>query len=347
MGYGPATLKDVTATLTGDEKKRADIIVNMMTQTNECMNDMVLVQCNSGTVHKTTIKTGMPSPAWRMLYKGVPPTKSEHAQISEPTGMLMAFSIIDHKLYELHGKDSNYVMEESQDAVESINQSWADAFFYGDLSKNPAAFNGLNVRSGKCNGKIKTKSSYNVISPLDPTAAPLSGKKDLTSIYVVGWSTRGVCGIYPGNGQSTIKLTSSGYDGKVYEKDEDKNDYPVIKTRFEVDVGLAVRDWRFFARGCNISMALVEDGTIDLYTLLKQLYYRVRKYKNSAKFAIYVNGDLFFHLDQQAEKKVSNQLTYQTVDGKDVLTYRGIPIRECEAIRTDEDVVTVANAKGE
>ena len=50
-------------------------IVEMLTETNEILQDMTYVEGNLPTGHKSTIRTGLPSAAWRMLNYGVQPSK--------------------------------------------------------------------------------------------------------------------------------------------------------------------------------------------------------------------------------------------------------------------------------
>ena len=51
-------------------------IVEILNETNEILQDMTVLEANDGTGHKTTIRTGLPSSAWRKLNYGVPASKS-------------------------------------------------------------------------------------------------------------------------------------------------------------------------------------------------------------------------------------------------------------------------------
>ena len=337
-----ASLKDVALFVNNDGK--VDTIVNLLTQTNEILGHAIVVPCNNGSVHTTVVKTGIPSVAWRRLYKGVPYSKSEHAKVQETCGMMMGMTNIDYKMYELNGKSNQYLLEESSDAYEAINQTWADALFYGDPDVNPESFMGLSPRMGKCDGTDRKQSSYNVLSAdFDRAAnAKFTNKTDLTSMYCCVWSKQGFHCIIPKNGLSTIRETTIGDDGKWLTKDADGNEFPAVNVRYEFDCGLCVRDWRYCAALRNISLDTLDPGTtgyIDLFKYMTKMYYRIKKFKNRGNAYIYVNGDLFYWLDLQAQKKTSLTLTYSTIDGKEVLSFRGIPICECEAIKTNEAYV--------
>lgn len=56
-------------------------IIELMNKTNEITDDMIVVECNDGSGHKTTVRTGIPSATWRQLNYGVTQSKSTTAQV--------------------------------------------------------------------------------------------------------------------------------------------------------------------------------------------------------------------------------------------------------------------------
>src|SRR6516164_6213043 len=87
-------------------------IAELLSQCNEIFDDMLWAEGNLPTGHKTTIRTGLPKGTWRMLYQGVPYTKSTTAQITKGVGMLEAYSQVDKKLAELNGDVAEFRMSE-------------------------------------------------------------------------------------------------------------------------------------------------------------------------------------------------------------------------------------------
>jgi hypothetical protein len=233
--------------------------------------------------------------------------------------------------------------------MDALSYLVANQMFYGDRDVNPESINGLAKRLGKCNGKDKLSAAYNVISAMDISttqkANEVKALTDLTSIYAVGHGDRGFFGIVPVNGSSTIRMTTVGEDGKHLVQDDEGNSYPAIQILLDMDFGCCLHDYRFAARLANISVAALEKGAtnfIDLWDKLTRLYHKIRKYKKSASWAFYVNSELFTYLDLQAQQKVSPTLTYQTIDGQEILAFRGIPIKEDEAIKVGEAFVPAA-----
>jgi hypothetical protein len=69
-----------------DPDKSIATIVETLSQTNEVLEDMVQLEGNLETGHRTTIRSGLPAPTWRKLYGGVQPSKSETVQVTDTIG---------------------------------------------------------------------------------------------------------------------------------------------------------------------------------------------------------------------------------------------------------------------
>lgn len=315
-------------------------LINMMEETHNLFRDMRWKVCNSGATHKATIITKLPEAHMRRLYKGFKVSKGGKAQVTEDTGMVGTSCVIDFKEFELNGKDANWLTQNVRMGTDALANKVARELIYGDRDVDPESINGLSKRMGKCNGANKFKSSYNVLSAMDPTKA--KSKDDLTSIYLVGHGDAGFCGLVPKNGSSVVHNNTVGLDEKHLVEDEEGNRFPAIEVQLSMDYGCCLHDFRYAARVANISVAALENSAtdfIDLWDKLTRIYYRINKYKGSAAWSMYVNSELFTHLDLQAQKKVSPTLTYATIDGKEILSYRGIPIKEDEAIVVGEAFV--------
>ena len=126
------TLLDL-AKATDPDGKIANI-VEILNETNEVLADMSWVEGNLATGHRTTVRTGIPTPTWRKLYGGVQPTKSTNVQVTDNTGMLEAYSEVDKALADLNGNTAAFRLSEDRPHIEGLNQEIADTIFYGDES---------------------------------------------------------------------------------------------------------------------------------------------------------------------------------------------------------------------
>lgn len=98
IGDSNPTLMDV-ASRTKDGK--IETIVEVLSETNQILEDATFLECNDGSAHKTVIRTGLPQGTWRKLNYGIQSEKSRTAQISDACGMLESYSKVDKALADL------------------------------------------------------------------------------------------------------------------------------------------------------------------------------------------------------------------------------------------------------
>ena len=99
------TLADVAARLGADGKIDPNI-VEMLNETNEILDDMTVIEANSFTEHKTTVRSGLPAGTWRKLNYGVQPEKSKVVPIKDTMGMLETYAEVDKALADLNGNSA-------------------------------------------------------------------------------------------------------------------------------------------------------------------------------------------------------------------------------------------------
>jgi hypothetical protein len=171
-----ATLAATHPTLLDLTKRQApdgsiDQIAELLTQTNEILEDMAFVEGNLPTGHKSTIRTGLPAPTWRKLYGGVQPAKSTTAQITDSCGMLEAYAEIDKALADLSGNAQAFRLTEDRAFIEGMNQEFAQTLFFGNEGTEPEAFTGLAPRYST---KTGAGNSENIL--VDGSVARLSSR---------------------------------------------------------------------------------------------------------------------------------------------------------------------------
>src|SRR5271169_2042476 len=146
-----ATLGNVALTY-ADWAKRLDDgykvarIIEMLSQTNEILEDMMVVEGNLPTGHKTTVRTGLPQATWRLLNQGVPNAKSITAQIVDTCGNLETYSVIDKDIADLNGNTAEFRLSEVKAFLEGMSQQIASTMIYGNQFINPERFTGLAPR---------------------------------------------------------------------------------------------------------------------------------------------------------------------------------------------------------
>lgn len=328
-----------TLTLT-DWAKRVDPsgdgispVVELLNQSNEILVDMPWVEGNLPTGHRTTVRTGLPSVAWRKLNYGVTQSKSTTVTVDDTCGMLEAFGQADKDLVELNGTGAAFRLSESTAFIESMNQAMATTLFYGDSETNPERFLGLAPRfstiSGATNGQ-------NIIS-----AGTVTGG-DGTSIWLVGWGENTVHGIFPKGSTAGLQHEDLGLDTVT---DAAGGKYRAYLDRYQWKCGMALRDWRYVVRIPNIDVsALIADTAGTTVKLIEYMSRAIDRIPNfgSCRPVFYMNRTVFSILRIQALNKSNNALAIeQGLDqfGNPIrggLSFMGIPIRRVDAITNTE-----------
>lgn len=336
-----ATLGNTVLTLI-DWAKRIDPdgkipeIVELLAQTNEILIDMLFMEGNLPTGHRTTVRTGLPTVAWRLLNNGVTPSKSRTAQIDEACGILEAWSEVDVALAKLNGNEAAFRLSEAQAFIEAMNIEMAAVLFYGNSAVNPEKFTGLSPRYSALSGSAAN------------TSHVIDGKGTSSvnsSIWLVSWGAQTIHGIFPkgsqaglqhnDHGEQTVLSAASGGIGTGRLR--------AYQDQWIWNVGIALKDWRYVSRGANIDTTnlAAQSSDADLVKMMIKMSHRMPFIK-LGKPVYYMNRTCFEFLDIQRRDAVQagGQLDYQVVDGQRTPFFRGIPVRICDALLQTEAQVT-------
>jgi hypothetical protein len=314
--------------------KTADVI-ELLGQTNEMLTDMLWMECNDGTSHLTTVRTGLPSSTWRLLNYGVAKSKSTTAQVRDATGMLEAYSDIDKALADLNGNTAEFRLGEDMSFMESMNQTMQGQVVYGNTQATPERFTGLGPR-------FNSLGATNGVNIVD---AGGTGSTN-TSIWLVGWGQKTVHGLFPKGSKGGLQMRDMG---EVRLFDVSGNTYQGYSTHFKWDCGLSVRDWRYVVRIANVNVTAGAVTTANLINLLIAAASKVPFIQaagnntppggtkpGAVNFSFYCNRTVRTAFDIQALAKSNALLTLETRDGKPYTAFRGIPIRICDQILNTE-----------
>lgn len=306
-------------------------VIELLNQTNEILEDATYIEGNLPTGHRTTIRTGLPTPTWRQLYQGVQPTKSTRAQVTEACGLLEDYSEVDAELAALNGNTAEFMLSESRAHIEGMNQSLAETLFYGNSAINPERFTGLSARYND----LSAANAENIID------AQGSGS-DNGSIWLVVWSPETVQMLVPKGSQAGLKVENKGKvtsenaggSGKLLE---------VYRMFFQMKAGLCVKDWRYAVRIANIDKS---DLTADASSgaNLPELMFQALELIPSlsmGRAAFYMSRDMRTKFRQQYALLTKNStLASEDTGGKMQSSFQGVPVRRVDRLATDEAQVT-------
>lgn len=323
------TLADL-AKVTDPDGSIADV-VEILNATNEILLDMTFLEGNLTTGHRTSIRSGLPTPTWRKLYGGVQPTKSRAVQVTDNTGMMEDYSEVDKALVDMAGSPAGFRLQEDRPHIEGMNQEFASTLFYGDESTAPEEFTGLSARYNS----LSAENGDNII------AGGGSGS-DNASIWLICWGPNTCHGIIPKGSMAGVQQRDLG-EVTLENADGANGRMQAYRTHYRWDVGLSVRDWRYAVRIANIDRsALIPAASsgADLNDLMHQAWTELPS-TSAGRCAWYMDKSILSMLRRQTSSAVSSStLSVDMVGGTMQTSWGGIPIRRCDALRGNEATVS-------
>jgi hypothetical protein len=341
-----------TALTYADWAKRVDddykiaSIIELLSQTNEILEDILVVEGNLPTGHKTTVRTGLPQATWRLLNQGVPNAKSTTAQLTDACGNLETYAVIDKDVADLNGNTPEFRLSEVKAFLEGMSQQVASTLIYGNQGTNPERFTGFAPRYST----VTAANAATAANVLDAGGTVSTN----TSIWIPTWGVDTIHAIFPKG-----KITGLQHRdmGEWPVTDSAGNTYQAYRDHFKWEIGLCLRDWRYTARIANIDVALLTGvSAANLINLLIRALYRLPTTPamatavqtsdtpdikaNMGRLAIYCNRIIRTYLDLQAMNKANVLLRIEEFNGKPITTFRGVPVRTCDAILNNEARIT-------
>ena len=337
-----ATLSTTNLTL-ADWAKRTDpngsvpVVAELLSQTNEILQDAVFKEGNLPTGERVVIRTGLPTVYWRALNQGIPSSKSTTAQVDEACGMLEARSEVDKDLAMLNGNTAQFRLSEDTAFLEAMNQTQATTMFYGNPATEPKSFLGLAGRYSSLSGGNAT----NVIT------AGGSGS-DNTSVFLVCWGDNTVYCPFPKGSKAGLIHEDLG-EQTVFNSDSRMQAYA---TRYQWKNGLVVKDWRYVVRIPNIDVSdlIAQSGTqastaaTNIIKLMARAIYRIPN-MSMGRCTFYMNrtvhsGMALAALDKSSAVLKINEGLTQFGQPNSWLTFLGVPLRKVDSLLNTEAVVS-------
>ena len=334
-----ATLSTSNLTL-ADWAKRSDpdgrvpIVAELLSQTNEILDDCVFKEGNLPTGERVVIRTGLPGVYWRALNQGIPSSKSTTAQIDEACGILEARSEVDKDLAMLNGNTAQFRLSEDTAFLEAMNQTQAETMFYGNPGTDPKKFLGLAPRYGD----LSADNAVNILN------AGGSGA-DNASVYLVVWGDNTVYCPFPKGSKAGLTHEDLG-EQTVYNSDGTR--LQAFATRYQWKNGLVVKDWRYVVRICNIDISDLLAGSntqaasasTALIKLMARALYRIPNMA-MGRAAFYMNRTVHSGLSIAALDKSQSVLAIQEGlsqfgSAQSYLSFLGVPLRRVDALINNE-----------
>lgn len=322
---------------TQDPSGKTAKIVELLSQSNASLQDMVMKEGNLPTGEQTSIRTGLPTVYWRLINQGVPSSKSTSAQVVENAAILEARSHVDVDLATLNGDVSAYRAQEASAFLEAMAQEQEATLFYGAAS-SPEEYVGLANR-------YNDLSAVNAENILDAGGTG----SDNSSIWLLGWGMDTICGVYPKGSTAGLTHEDLGVDDV---EDASGNSFRAYKDLFKWKMGLVVKDWRYGVRIANIDNSDLSGQTgtqasTASTSIIKMMARAIDRIPNlqRAKCCFYVNRTVASNLRILALDSSNNAVTVQPAlnqFGETIhqLMFLDCPVRLSDSLTSAEAQVT-------
>lgn len=310
-------------------------VVELLNQTNEILEDAVFVEGNLPTGHRFTLRTGLPTVYYRTLNQGVPTSKSTTTTIDEACGMLEGRSHIDVELAKLNGNTSTFRLSEDSGFIESMNQTQAQALFYGNPGVDSRQILGLSTRYSAISG------AGNAQNVLDAGGVGSNN----TSMWLVGWGDDTVACPFPKGSQAGLQHQDLGEESV---QDQNGGYYQALRTLYQWKSGLMVKDWRYAVRIANINVAdLIAQANTQAPTAATQLIYMMSRaidripFLGKCKPAFYANRTVYSMLRIAALNKSNAALSIEKAMTQfgaptQLTSFMGVPLRKVDQLLSTE-----------
>lgn len=314
-------------------------IIELLSQKNEMLTDMLWMEGNLPTGHRTTIRTGLPTAFYRLINQGVPKSKSTTVQITENAAMLEARSEIDVEEIKLNANNETYRLSESLAFMQAMNIRTALTFIYG-AAANPNEFVGFANR-------------YNDLSAANGENILDAGGtgSDNMSVWLVGWGAESAFGIFPKGSTAGLEHKDLG-EQDSFDDDNNQSRFRAMHDLYQWKQGLVIRDWRNTVRIANIDVSDLTGNTgtqaSTATTFLMDMMSRAVDHihdQSSVNLSFYANRTVLSHLRIQARRESSSAVTVEkglNQFGKTIheISYLSIPVRVMDTlVNTEAQVV--------
>ena len=331
-----ATINDGNLTLL-DNLKRRDPggaiakIVEALSLSSPLLQDMVWKEGNLTTGELVTTRTALPPISWRRMNEGVAPSKSITDQVTETCGMLNGQSIVDVKLAKLGGDEMAFRASEDKAFVQAMNNTLESAYFYASTKVNPERLMGLSPRLDAISGNPYANQIINFNG-----GSGASGN-DQNSIWLVGWGDETVYGIYPKGSVGGLQYKDMG---EQLVLDSNSRRFRAYVTDWSWDAGLVVKDARYLIRIANVDTSnLLATGKLLIQDMIRATE-RIQDLDN-CRPVFYCNRRVREFLRLQSQDTSQNStITFDTVAGKPVMMFGGVPVRRTDALLSTESPIT-------
>ncbi|MBP2635051.1 MAG: hypothetical protein H6Q72_958 [Firmicutes bacterium] len=306
-------------------------VIDIMSEENAIVEDMYVMPGNKDYGLLTSQNATEPTVSIRGVNGTVTGTKGAFKQLEAHCALFTALGQIDKELYNAATDKNGFRANANKPFFNAMPKRIANELFYGSKANDAQSFDGLSQFY-----KSTTTDEFG-----EYVALAGGTGTDNRSIWLIDWGEDSCCGTYPKN--TVAGLQHTPYPETLVDM-PDGSKWPALQDLWEWRVGVAVRDYRKVYRIANISKAALKsiNTTNDTAPNLFDLMIDALTWVNpSPRARFYGDRNIMSAFTKQAFNKSNNLVSMEEIYGKKrVPSFMGVPIRRCDALDTDESLVS-------
>ena len=327
------TLPDVLRTRAPNGKHMS--AVDVLSGSYPLIEEMYQVEGNDVTSHEFLRTLSEPSGSLVRLNEGAPFSAANVIPVREQFARLEANAQVDERVLEKAPDPIRYRREREGMHFRGLIKQYHGIIFKGDMGADDKSINGLETRYNKL-----TASAGSVTGNVQSNGATTGTTN--SSIWLLKHGPNEVFGIYPYGSSAGIMEEDWGRETAY---DASGNPFKVYRTHWAWEFGLGIADERCVQRLCNISASgnnsFFEDGTTvqrgerALIDMIKRL-----PEGNIDNCAFYCGPQMMGQFRKRLNDKSNLFFTVETVWGRQMLHFYGIPIIRVDTLTATESALT-------
>lgn len=326
-------------------------IVNLMAQCNDVVADAIAKPGNLPMGHETSVVVGLPQPSWKANNQGIAATKPLFGKVKFSIGILRDYGMVDKDEAELNGEVAQFRLQQAKPHMQGMAQKVANSIFYANETTLPQSTTGLTLYYNALSTTVAA-TAKNVIS------AGGAGSSN-ASLWLNGWSDEGGTSLlFPKGSAAGLQHEDKGDIVPLYDVNGLR--YEGYTDVFTWKLGVAVENWQFNARICNIDTTTAAGGLLsttppDLFALMSAAVNLLPHMTPRGsgivktddpngnighKFAWYSDRTVKTAMEIQAIRNKNVLMSPTEFAGAPVLNWRGVPMRVNDQLTDAEATVS-------
>jgi len=295
--------------------------------------NMPAVVCNNKKVHSGEVVVVKATASEYAYGLGTAPTKEIREVVTDITSGVESTCEMDIRIIENEKDGAERYASEEQSRFNVMFETASARLFNGNPATDPLQIRGLYNRS-----------QYNTIGTYvyDNAKGNATATPNKTSLWGIQQGEKMCHLIYP---DVAGKVVRRDFTPKFEKTDDAGNTFPCQKTRWNLDFGLFVHDYRCVFRVANISCSATPDGTTEVAFDEDLAIKAILTMPESGKGCVlYANNALIIQMTQRANKMPSTFCNFTPgaemgfpVPGK-ILSFFNKPVLR-------EDTITIVEGK--